>query len=221
MLLDRRAAFSGYDCTGTFAEQESCIYQGIHLGLSAAGTLGDANDHAQALANTWAASDAVWRVCAWHKNQEDMNTGNKGDEVGWGAYQACQQGGAIIMSGHEHSYARTMTVTDLGGASDHGAVGDPAVGQVGPGSTFVVVSGLGGRAIRGWDSDHDDDTWWASYLNGDTHLVNGEVGDADGDYGVTFIDFHVDGDPRKARGYFKTISGEVTDEWVIYSDNVR
>jgi 3',5'-cyclic AMP phosphodiesterase CpdA len=220
VLMDRRAGFEGYDCTGTFSEQESCTFMGIHLALSAVGTLGDEGDHAQALADTWSGSDVLWRVCAWHKNQNDMQTGDKDDEVGWEAYQACQDGGAIIATGHEHTYSRTVTLTNLG-SGDHGAQvdEDPAIVQVGPGSTFVMVSGVGGRGIRDWDSSHDGDTWWASYMTGNKSMLLGEEVDVEAEYGVAFIDFHVDGDPRKARGYFKTINGDVLDEWEIHSSN--
>jgi hypothetical protein len=38
------------------------------------------------------------------------------------------------------------------------------------------------------------------------------------EFGALFIDFHVDGDPRKARAYFKTVSGAVIDAFEITID---
>jgi hypothetical protein len=193
--------------------------------LSAVGTLSEpsgAPDHEDFIADALAGSDSIWKICAWHKNQHDMQTGSKEDEVGWGAYQACQAEGAIIATGHEHSYSRTVTVTDLGNAdADHGAVlGDPSRVEVGAGKTFVFVSGLGGKDIRDFHSEHEGSTWWASTYAENRLLKNGEeIESFDSEmYGVLFIDFHVDGDPYKAHAYFKTTSGEILDEFDIFAD---
>ncbi len=46
--------------------------------------------------------------------------------------------------------------------------------------------------------------------------MNGqEMTGLDRSAGVMFIDFYVDGDPNKAYGYFKTIDGDVVDEFEI------
>src|SRR5438045_8488892 len=37
-------------------------------------------------------------------------------------------------------------------------------------------------------------------------------------FGALFITFNIDGDPRKAQGYFKNINGEIIDTFVIRSD---
>ena len=37
-------------------------------------------------------------------------------------------------------------------------------------------------------------------------------------HGALFIDFHVDDDPRKARGYFKNIRGQVVDSFTVISE---
>ena len=97
----------------------------------------------------FASHDDAWRVCMWHMNMHDMQTGGKEDEMDWATYRACQDAGAIIATGHEHSYARTVTLTDLGnGEAGHGATGTPDRLEVGPGRTFVFVSGLGGESLR-------------------------------------------------------------------------
>ena len=38
------------------------------------------------------------------------------------------------------------------------------------------------------------------------------------DYGAQFMTFHVDGNPKKARGYFKTISGLTIDTFDVFAD---
>jgi hypothetical protein len=37
-------------------------------------------------------------------------------------------------------------------------------------------------------------------------------------YGIQFITFNVDGNPKKARSYFKTISGTTIDTFTIFAD---
>jgi len=90
----------------------------------------------------------------------------------WASYRACQEAGAMIATGNEHVYARTVTLTDLGnGGAGHGATGAPDRVAVGPGRTFVVVSGLGGRSKRDYEcAAHDDDTWWATVYTRNYYL---------------------------------------------------
>jgi hypothetical protein len=87
-----------------------------------------------------------------------------------------------------------------------------------PGATAVVVSGLGGRSARAFAAEqHPDISWWASIYAQNYQLMNGvETGVlANVEYGALFIDFHVDGDPHKARAYFKTVSGAIIDSFEI------
>jgi hypothetical protein len=223
VLLDRLAPIADADCEGEIGVQMGCRYRGLELVLSGVGTMDPPGDtsHEEFIADRLFESEQIWRVCAWHKNQNDMQAGTKGDEVGWAAYQACQQGGAIVATGHEHSYARTRTMTDLGNEDvGHGATPDHHTMQVGPGSTFVFVSGMGGASIRAYNEAlHDDDTWWSTIYTTDHYRREGEVIEGhDVELGVMFIDFHVDGDPYKARGYFKNLDGEIIDEFDIFAD---
>jgi hypothetical protein len=161
-------------------------------------------------------------VCAWHKNQRDMQVGTKTDEVGWSAYQECMKGGGIIATGHEHSYSRSRTLTKLGDrATGHGATGLYNLLEVGPGKTFVFVPGLGGASVRPFDHVlHDSDTWWASYYASNAWRKNGDVQDLKGELGspgALFIRFHVDGNPRKAEAYFKDVTGRVVDTFTMFS----
>ena len=79
--------------------------------LSGVGTLG--SGHVQYMKDALAQSDATWKICAWHKNQQAMQVGGKSDEVGWSAYEACREAGALIATGHEHTYERTKTLTSM------------------------------------------------------------------------------------------------------------
>jgi hypothetical protein len=37
-------------------------------------------------------------------------------------------------------------------------------------------------------------------------------------FGAQFITFNVDGDPKKACGYFKSVSGTVVDSFTVFAD---
>ena len=87
----------------------------------------------------------------------------------------------------------------------------------------MTVSGLGGTGIRDqqrcapaadtapFPSLNTDDTScpiWASIYTSNQGAT----------YGAQFIEFNVDGDPNKARGYFKNIEGEVIDTFDVQHD---
>lgn len=173
------------------------------------------------------ANDAhIWRVCSWHKNQTAMQLGSKNDEAGWSVYETCKNNGAIIATGHEHSYHRTKTLTDIQhqivDTTQHppidGIPSNPDQVLVGPGKSFVVVSGLGGNNMRNQDRCLPADypygggpeckhIWAKAYTLDQT--------DGAKKFGALFITFNYHGDPTKAHGYFKTSDGVVIDEFVI------
>jgi len=80
-----------------------------------------------------------------------MQIGSKGDEMGWGVYENCRKHGAIITTGHEHSYERTKTMTSTQNQDVDATCSDPKLECVSPGRTFVIVSGLSGVGIRNQD----------------------------------------------------------------------
>lgn len=215
-LEKRLAKIEGASCEGDLGVKSSCKYRGLHFILSGLGTKGSDSDHEKHIAETLAADDSLWSLCAWHKNQRDLQAGDKPDDLTWKAVQTCQDNGAIVVMGHEHSYARTMTLTDVGNkGAGHGAVGIPELMEIGPGRTFSVCSGLGGKSIREYDSSlHNSDTWWSTIYTKNHYRKNGAViDDFEADHGVLFMRFHVDGDPSLGHGYFKNIQGEMIDEF--------
>lgn len=213
----------GAICTGDIGLNSTCNYMGLFMAFSGVDVFDSQYDSAKHLRDELSASDAIWSVCMWHKNQNDMQAGGKGDEAGWAVYQACQQEGGIIITGHEHSYSRTLTLTDLGNEpSDHGATGQPELMVVGEGSTFVSVVGTGGQGLRDYEADsHADDTWWATIYTTNYYVRDQQViTNWDPVPGVLFIDFYVEGDPYKASAYFKNINGAIIDEYDIIRDPV-
>ncbi len=138
----------------------------------------------------------IWKICSWHKNMRASNAGPKGDEMGWAIYENCRNAGAIVAQGHSHTYSRSKTLTD-----DQKQTVDPSCSDanelcVGPGKNFFFDSSLGGVDTRPLDSNASAPYWASTFT---------------GDYGALFIEFNVDGDPKKARGYFKTIGGDIID----------
>ena len=179
-----------------------------------------------ATVNSLLADDAhIWRICNWHQNQNKMQVGGKGDEMGWEVYEACRQKGAIIQTAHEHTYHRTKTLRNTQTQTIDSTCSSGSSLCVGPGRTFVTVSGLGGNSVRDQirctptaatapfpslnTSDPSCPIWASIYTNNQG---------ASGQYGAQFIAFNVDGNPRKARGYFKTRNGAVIDTFDIFAD---
>jgi hypothetical protein len=211
-LLQRAASIEGASCEGDYGVNAHCTYQGLSFVLSGAGTMG--SGHAGFIESRFAADASIWRICAWHKNQRAVQIGGKGDEVGWGPYEACRRAGAIIATAHEHSYQRTKSLSSIESQSVDPEWPDAARVRVGGGSTFVFVSGLGGTSIRDQERclptrpPYGCGGVWASIYTLDQRAA----------YGALFIEFHLGGDPYSARGYFKTTRGEIIDEFWITAE---
>jgi hypothetical protein len=131
-----------------------------------------------------------------------MQLGRKRDEIGWGPYEACRQGGAIIANGHEHSYARTHLMNSFESLS---VASTSSTLRVTKGRSFAFVSALGGKSIR--DQDRDG-PWWAAVYTSDQKA----------NFGALFCTFFIAGEPNRARCHFKDIDGRVADRFVIISD---
>ncbi|WP_272828036.1 DNRLRE domain-containing protein [Sorangium sp. Soce836] len=220
----RHARVPDMNCTGELGVKATCNFHGLFIVQSCIGTselrstcAANAADQVSFIQDALANDSSIWSVCAWHKNQADMQVGGKSNEVGWSAYQACMNAGAIVATGHEHSYSRTLTLTDVGNASTgHGKTGAFDLVELGPNRNFVFVSGLGGVGIRDYEAaSHDDDTWWSSYYASNKWVKNGTLMSGTADYGALFIRFNVGGDPKRATAYFKDVDGRLADEFTI------
>ena len=190
-------------------EKYAVTYQGLRIVF--VGQNGNNEEFNQFITDQMAGDDHIWKICDWHRNQQAMQVGGKSDQMGWDVYENCLNLGAIIATGHEHSYSRTRTLI-----SAENQTVDPDCSEAGAvcvekGKTFVFVSGLGGRSIRDQSRclpatfPYGCNQEWASIYTSNQGAK----------YGALFITFHVDGDPYKARGYFKNVDGEVIDEFDI------
>ena len=186
-------------------------FQGLKIVL--VGENGNLAEFNQFITDQLQGDEHIWKICSWHRNQKAMQVGGKGDQMGWDVYENCLNLGAIIATGHEHSYSRTRTLI-----SAQNQTVDPECKLadslcVEPGKTFVFVSGLGGLSIRDQKRclpetfPYGCNKEWASIYTSNQGAK----------YGALFITFHVDGNPHKAHGYFKNVSGEVIDEFDVYA----
>lgn len=201
-------------CEGEYSVKAKCTFRGLSFVMSGVGTVG--SEHEQYLESALLSSDAGFRMCLWHKNQHDMQVGSKEDEVGWEAYQVCARHGVPIITGHEHSYSRTLALSAVGDSAQmHGATGDADNVELFPGRTFTIVSGLGGQSRRVRTKDHALDGWWAAVYAEGSQIKDGMVSGTEAQIqdGALFVTFNVDGDRQKARGSFKTVDGVVQDEF--------
>ncbi|MBI3394395.1 MAG: metallophosphoesterase [Spirochaetia bacterium] len=184
-------------CDGEPGVQSACSVNGMLFAVTGVGTYG--KGHEPWLDATLQASKAHWKVCVWHKNQKQMQAGDKTDEVGWTAYETCRKYGAFVSTGHEHSYSRTFLLSDF---VHQTVVSKSNRLTLEPGKSFAFVSGLGGKSIR---PEVKPGPHWASVYT----QTQGA------DYGALFCTFLAPGKEREAECYFKDIQNRVIDRFTI------
>jgi predicted phosphodiesterase len=209
-----------------FAGRHDAAYRTVFKGLSIVNI--KKRDTATDINNLFANDNSIWRVCGWHQNQAKMQVGGKKDEMGWAVYEACRKKGAIIITAHEHSYHRTKSLTNIQtqtidstcSSGSRLCVGAATAGKE---RTFVAVVGTGGEGLReqirctpssmsppyaSTSSDPGCSIWASIYSTS-------QIGAT---FGALFITFNVDGNTKKARGYFKDINGKTIDTFEIFAD---
>jgi len=199
-LVARRLQKLGVSFVGEPGLQCAFHYKGILFVLTSPGVW--PGDHAGFIRKQLAADSSLWRISAWHVNQSLMQVGTKPDEAGWEVYEESRIGGAIIATAHEHSYSRTYLLKSM--------INQTVASRLGPlrlrkGRTFAFVAGLGGGEIR---PQYLNGHWWASIYTATQGASPGAL----------FATFHVDGDPRKAKFYFKNIHDAVIDSFTVISE---
>lgn len=77
--------------------------------------------------NILQADDNVWKLCLWHGNHTDFQTGSKGSaydgrdhSLPYEMYQNCANAGALVINGNEHVYSRTCVLEDIGNMENGG-----------------------------------------------------------------------------------------------------
>ena len=212
-LQARLSRINGATCNGDLGIKSVCRYQGLFFILSGVGLKGLAHEHVAYMEEQLAQDNSIWRICSWHLNQTAMQLGDKNNATGWGPYEACRKGGAIIATAHNHIYARTKTLISMLNQTVDPAWSEPDKLRVASGASFVFISGLGGqgtkpqvRCLPGTYPYGCKREWAKIYTS-----VQGAV------YGALFITFNVDGNPRKARGEFINMIGQTIDTFEVTS----
>ena len=221
-LLAARMDCMGIPWDGDLGVRSSHAWQGIRFVLTAPAIFtnndGDAV-HAPYIRDQLAADESIWRITTWHKLMKAMQVGGKSDATGWGVYEESRRGGAIIATGHEHSYGRTHPLSNCttrevaSFENTFEIVRDDPVTSGDEGVTFVFYSGLGGQGIR--DQELCYPTTPPYGCNGEWASVYALQQNAQ--FGALFGVFHNGGDPCRAHFYFKDIDGAVIDEFNVVS----
>ncbi|MBN1669649.1 MAG: tyrosine-protein phosphatase [Kiritimatiellae bacterium] len=160
------------------------------------------------MAEALSRSDSIWRLAVWHMNMAKAQVTKKGNATGWEIYEAAGLHGALVFNGHCHAYARSHLMAEWSDSPVIASTASPVMLE--EGTTALIISALGGQSPY---AQRRNDAWWAEIYATD---VDGEWNGIE--KGVTFIDFHVDGQPNKARGYFRTVSGQIVDRFTILSN---
>lgn len=207
-------------CEGEIGVQQKCIYDGLLLAISGIGIRG--KNHERFLEDALKSTDAAFKICLWHKTQRSLQAGDKSDETGWGVFETCREQGAIVMTAHEHSYARTHLLSNF---EKLAVVNTESHMVLEPGHSFSTVSGLGGKEAR---PEVTEDSLWRKFKD---KLAGKETpskkngpwfakiytATQNAKAGAVLCTFHVDNDPRKAHCVFKNIADEIVDDYTMIS----
>ena len=189
------------NCTGSYGVNMMCNIKGVDIVLSGVGTFED--DHEAFIDSALTRSTAPWKICGWHKLQNAFQTGSHIDEVGYGVYETCKGHGAIIMTAHCHSYARSKVMTSF----EDQEIGNNAtdVMHIGVGQTFTSVVGLGGKSIDPYSNNNQNKPYWAKTIAKQDTMVN---------YGALLCEFAL----NAAHCQFKDINENTLDDYTIIQD---
>ena len=190
----------GLSCSGRAGVKASCTFENLQVvqvaqGIDEIEGIEYDDDYDGFIRSSLSGSSFPWKVCAWHKNQRAMQAYSKSDETGWDIYDACLESGAMIATGHAHTYSRTHLMEDYRTQSVAHRSDDM---ELEPGRSFVVVTGLGGHDIKPQENGGD---WFASIYTqsqGATH-------------GALFCTL----EQTTADCYFKAIDGSVPDIFTL------
>ncbi len=192
-------------CQGDPGVKAHCSFRGVSIvqvapGVNEVEGVSGRDDYATYLDNELSNSANVWRICSWHKNQKSMQVGDKSDATGWDVYSACLKNGGIVATAHEHSYSRTFLMNDF---ENHTVAHQNDLLEIGPGSSFAFVSGLGGRRVR---EQKLSGNWWASIYSATQNASHGALF-------CTLTD-------NRGTCRFKDIVGAVPDQFILENRNI-
>ncbi len=197
LMNDRIARIPGLLCTGELGVKATCTYKGIQILQSGVGSYGVFDE--SYFTTQLSEPGFTWRICSWHTPERHGQDIRK-------AYEACRKAGAIIVTGHIHSYSRTGLVSDFDSKKMRFTNETPLV--IEKGKTVMAITGLGGGTLRHkTEKDFRDSIQYA----------NDYIIDYAENFGALFCKFNENGITNRAHCYFKTIDGEIIDQFDIVS----
>jgi uncharacterized protein YjbI with pentapeptide repeats len=208
-LYDRLKKNPDAECIGDLGVKSSCTYKGLFF--IQVSPVFKGSGHSSFIENQLNNNDHIWRVCSWAKSMHNMQIGLKADKVGWEVYENCKNGAAIIATAQYHSYSRTKTLIDIENQIVDPEWFEPGKLRVKEGSTFVFVSGLGGKSIE--VQERCLPTSYPYGCNGEWASIY--TSDQSADFGALFCTFNTGGQPNKADCYFKNIQGKIIDKFTV------
>jgi len=203
-----------------------CLYKNVRIiGLSTEVNGADKRDEQLAfLKKHLNGATEDWKICSWHFYDKYYHTGKYPSDSersiisgsGESFYDYCKDQGAIILSAHDHVYARTHVMskfkTPVIDSYDKGSNGN--IVQIRKGATLNILNGAGGYEMyieQGQEKNYSH--WQKKYAKGS----NGENAKK---YGGLFCNFNVGGNPKKASCQFLRINSneKVFDAFTIYQN---
>jgi len=202
-ISQRMARIPGISCTGDIGLSSVCTYNGLMFTSSGMGLIGEG--HEEYVDDIFSSfPDQKWKFCSFHNNHHDYQVGDKPTSVSLELYETCLRHGAIVATGHEHSYGRTHLMSSF---ADFEIVNRSNTLIVEEGQSFVFCQGLAGRDIRDYSGNEDED-WWAATA----------AGDDDVSYGALKCTFNVDGNLAAGNCFFDDIREQTWDTFEIVNN---
>ncbi|KAL6635956.1 hypothetical protein LY90DRAFT_667955 [Neocallimastix californiae] len=203
-----------------------CIYKNMRIiGLSPDITGTDSkSEQLEFLKKHLDGAKEDWKVCAWHYYDKYYHTGKYPEDSNRNAvsgdgesfYDYCKDHGAIILSAHDHVYARTYVMSKFKSPviDDYDKDSDGSIVQIRQGATLNILNGVGGYEMyieQGKEKDYSH--WQKKYAKG----RNGENAKR---YGGLFCQFNYGGNNKKAYCELLRInsSEELFDSFYIYQN---
>lgn len=193
-------------CAHSTSPSEVRLFSNILFPSGCPTTLGQG----QFIEKAFRAFPSVWRVCSWHKNHRLLQIGAKSTEVSLPIYDACRRTGAIISTGHEHSYARTHQMSSF--ENFYTNISADGLIHISEGNTVAWVSGVSGYDLRNADTSLASSSWWAA-----TSAAGGTTSVA-ATYAALICKFNLNGEYRKTLCEMKGIDGRILDSFTMQSD---
>ena len=200
------------NCVGSVGLSQICSYLGITFFIATPWQnyptpFITQEELSQAIEDAFTQFGGKWRICVWHFNHHEYQLGNKPTEAQIFLYDKCREMGALIHTGHEHSYARTHLMSSF---EDFAVADSGSELTISEGESVAWVSGVGGQSERPCTDDSNLNPWWGQALC--TNI------DPPVQPGALFCNFNPQGQGEEfANCWFEQIDGQIRDKFNLTS----